>query len=138
MAWKAILAGAMFVLVAGGVAALAKCQPVRFEDLQAAKSDFRAAGFYCVADSADERNCTGFLISREMVSRDSVNSMRKVGEMSPAWKGKAWVTLNPRYLRLESIPDDAATRTWGNIVVFGDPDLMSELDGILAQTVKLF
>jgi hypothetical protein len=138
MNWKAILAGVMLVLVVGGVATLAKRQSVRFEDLNAAKSDFRAAGYYCVADSVDERHCNGFLISRETIARESVNSMRKVGEMGPAWKGKAWVTLNPGCCRLEFTPDDAATRTWGNVVAFGDADLLRELDAILNPAPGLF
>ena len=138
MTWKVILAGSMFVLLAGGVAALGKRQSVRFEGLDAAKADFRAAGFYCVADSVDERNCAGFLISREKISSESVNSMRKVGEMGPAWKGRAWVTLNPRCWRLQLIPDDAATRTWGNVIAFGDADLLRELDEILNSSVSLF
>ena len=131
MTWKTILGGAMIVLVAGSVAALVKRQSVGFEGLDAAKSDLRAAGYYCVADSADGRYCGGFMVTREMVSSDAVNSMRKVGEMGPAWKGKVWVTLNPGYWRLELIPDDAATRTWGNVIAFGDADLLQELDSIL-------
>ena len=63
--------------------------------------------------------------------------MREV--VGPEWKGKVWVTQNPRNYHLQTIPDQADSRVWGEVLAFGDAPLLSEIDDALLESpIQLF
>jgi hypothetical protein len=134
MKWMGWVSG---LVLLGAVVSFPFCtqQPgVTFHHLQQAKARLAAAGFICTVDSAGGKLGSGFLISREAMSWCEVGSLCKTGAMGPQWTGKAWVTTNPANFNLETLPDRAATRAWGDVVAFGDDQFLAEIDAALAES----
>jgi hypothetical protein len=132
--WKGWLAGASILLAMMSLAVITKQSVVTFHHLKDAHARFSAAGFFCTSDRSNGRVGSGFLISRERVSWNEAGTLKKTGNMGPEWKGKVWVTFSPSYWQLETIPNHAGTRSWGDVVAFGDQELLSELDSVLASS----
>ena len=130
------LASGPILLVALMSGAYLVRQPVTaFTQLPDAKARLLAAGFLCTTDSIHGKSGTGFLVSREPVSWGEAGSLCKAGEMGPRWKGKVWVTQSPRNYYLLTIPDDAGTRVWGDVLAFGDANLLSEIEDALVEPI---
>jgi hypothetical protein len=131
--WKLLVAGAALLV---GTASLGYCfkpASVSFRDLDDARTVLESHGFYCIADADDQVSNTGFMVSHESATVDEARGLCKVGKMGAAWKGRVWVTLNPAHFRLETVPDLAGVRMWGDIVAFGDEDLLREIDAALPR-----
>ena len=101
--------------------------PISFTRLQEAKTHLEAAGYHCTTDAINSTG-GGFMVTREAVSHEEVYNLPKVGKMGPAWKERLWVTASPQRFSLEMILDDAASRLWGEIVVFGDGEFLDEVE----------
>jgi hypothetical protein len=138
MNWKSWTMTMGTLLLLAGVAFWSRSQVLSFDHLDDVKSRVHAVGYYCAADVADERVCSGFLISREPVSVDDAGSLCKAGRMGPEWRGRVWVTISPSCWQLQTVPDGAEVRRWGAIIAFGDGELLSEIDRTLDSTPILF
>jgi hypothetical protein len=123
------------LLTLTGYAVYAKPHGVSFQTLPEAKAKLDAAGFPCIADSSDGKLGTGFVVSREVTSWLEAGALCKAGPLGPEWKGKVWVGFNPHYYNLETIPDGAGVRIWGEIIAFGDADFLSQIDDALAGSL---
>lgn len=130
--WRYWLAGgALLVLV--GLVFWVKPHAIAFSGLREAHASFVTAGFYCTSDAYDGQIGSGFVISREKLAWADAVELRKAGSMGPEWKGRVWVTVTPVYWQIEAIPDDAATRTWGEVLAFGDAELLDEIESALTE-----
>src|ERR1051325_7405970 len=130
--WRPWAAGVGVLLLLTGLSFWCKQDAVTFQHLRDAQARLLSAGFHCTSDVQAGRIGTGFLISRDQVGWSDVATLPKSGVMGPRWQGKVWVTTNPDDLQLQTIPDDADTRVWGDVIAFGDAELLDELDHALS------
>ena len=104
-----------------------------FQDLHEARSRLEAAGFHCTADRADGQLVGGFLVSREEASWVDASALCKTGTMGPAWQGKVWVGLHTQSFEQSTHPDDTLLREWGEVVAYGDEELLSAVENAMEQ-----
>lgn len=126
--WKVCAGITAILLLLAGIGICFPHHDVTFERLQEAKSRLASLGFHCTSDCANGQLSCGFLLSRQTTTWSDVCELRKTGAMGPEWRGRVWVTLNPAYWQLESIPDQAGVRVWGAVVAFGDDELLREIE----------
>jgi|ERR1043165_1853403 hypothetical protein len=107
---------------------------ITFHTLLEAKTRLLTLGVHCTSDRANGQLDTGLLVSRSAVTWSEAGSLRKIGRMGPQWKGKVWVTVNPQRWELQTVPDDASVRVWGDIVAFGDAEFLNEIDEALSRS----
>jgi hypothetical protein len=129
MAW---VSGSVLLGVLLGFHFYARQASATFHHMDEVKARLAAAGFICTVDSTNGTSGSGFLISRESVSWSEVGVLCKAGAMGPEWVGKVWVTMNPAHFNLVTLPDQAAMRAWGEVVAFGDDQLLQDIDAALA------
>jgi hypothetical protein len=131
--WRYCVACAASLLILVGYLIWSKAPVIAFSGLRDAHARFISAGFHCTSDAIDGQVGSGFVLSREKLGWADAVELRKSGTMGPEWKGRVWVTVNPGFWQIEAIPDDAATRTWGEIVAFGDAELLEEIESSMAE-----
>jgi hypothetical protein len=103
-------------------------RPIVFSDLQPAKTDLVAAGFFCTSDREDGKVGFGFMITRDHTDWRDIATMQKIGAMESDWQGKVWVTKIGSRFELQSTPERGASRVWGNVLAFGDPAFLDEIE----------
>ena len=130
MRWTGWVIGTLVIFLTGGFFLYPKTE-MPFHNLREAQRYFAAAGYQCTSDCVNGQLGTGFLISRQSVAWSDVSCLCKIGNMGPQWQGKVWVTIHTPNWRLGAIPDDATASTWGELVAYGDQELLSELDNHL-------
>ena len=131
MQWNRWMAGALAALALAGLAHVTRAHELSFANLEEAKARLLSAGFRCTSDNASGKVVTGFLVSKEGLAWNDAAVLCKIGKMGPKWKGKAWVTMSSPAWQLQTVPDEAGLRGWGGVLVFGDQDLLDELDRVL-------
>ncbi|MBI3821789.1 MAG: hypothetical protein HY289_03810 [Planctomycetes bacterium] len=136
MRWKYLIAGGMLVVAMVGLAYFTKPAAMTFDDLLAARQQLESLGLHCTHDCSEGRG--GFMLSKEPATTSDAALLCKVGKMNSSWTGRAWVTLNPAAMRVESIPEGAGVRVWGGVLVYGDDALLREIDQILAARANRF
>ena len=99
-------------------------QHFEFQDLDEAATKAEASGFFVASDRADGVIQNGFVVSPHPITYVDANHLLKTGKMGPAWKDKVWVTTTSGNFSLESISEDVAVHSWGNVIGFGDPQLL--------------
>jgi hypothetical protein len=103
-----------------------------FATIMDAWANIKAEGFHCTSDRADGRVGNGFLVSRDVITSSEACRLYKAGRPGQEWKGKVWLThISTEDWQLPAAPDDANTRSWGNIRAFGDNDLLNEIESAL-------
>jgi hypothetical protein len=125
---------ALVIIGVGVVYNLTWTTEVVFANLSDAKTALRAAGFICTPDCISGDLGSGFVVSRQDMPRSQIYKLLKCGPMSSAWKGKVWAHHNSNVCRLATIPDNAGARQWGEILIFGDPDFLDEVEDALQHT----
>jgi hypothetical protein len=138
MSWKIWLAGGVSLLVLVSVTCYARPQVVAFSRIGDVHTQLVEAGYYCTSDSSSGMVTDGVMISRQPSTREEAASLCKVGPMGPRWQGKVWITVTKPTWSIETIPDEAGVRTWGSIIAFGDPELLRDLDAVLAPKSRSF
>ena len=131
MKFKVLVSCAMVFVAMAGSAVFFKHSGATFERLAEAKARISELGYFCTTDSESGQIGCGFLISRTTIDWSQTGLLRKTGPMGPEWQGKVWVTLNPRFWRLEAVPDQAGVRVWGSVIAFGDEDFLEEIESSL-------
>ncbi len=105
-----------------------------FNNLKEAQISLRSLGYYCISDRRDGIIGNGFLVSCENVDWVEVNSMAKVGQIGEEWRGRIWfAVIDDAEAELLSVPDWPGRRVWGNVVAFGDDQLLDEIDARLTR-----
>jgi hypothetical protein len=136
MNWKVCVSSAAVCVALAASPLFFHHHEVTFRHLPDAKAALAAAGYFCISDSSAGEISTGFLISRQAIAWHEAGSLCKAGPMGRAWQGKVWVTINPACWRLLSIPDQAGTRVWGDVIAFGDDELLREIDTLLSASAS--
>jgi len=131
MKWTLAIVGATVICGLVAVGFYDRESRVAFVNLADAKARLEGTGLYCIPDSAGGKLATGFLLSREPMTWSQVGSLCKIGPMGPAWQGKVWVTFSAPVWQLQTLPEKAGLRVWGNVLAFGDEKLLREIDGRL-------
>jgi hypothetical protein len=129
--WKVCAGAVALMLLTGAVALFTRGPGVNFERIQDAKSKLASLGLYVTTDNANGQLNCGFMLSRTSATWTDACLLRKTGPMGPEWRGRVWVTLNPSVWQLESVPERAGVRVWGNVVAFGDDELLREIEAAL-------
>lgn len=114
---------------------LAPAPAISFDKLSDAWTAVSARGFYCRSDFKDGAVIAGFMVSREPTTWEEANLLFKCGKMSPAWRGKVWITCMHDDL-IYFTPDDAAVRVWGDVCAFGDEKLLNEIEAALRHRCR--
>lgn len=129
--WLALVVATTFV----GVALYVSSGEIRFGSLTSARNAMESSGFYCISDRLDGTvEEGGFVVSRDQLSWEMVNCMRKVGEMNPHWQRMAWVTARGAHLGdLMSCPEGADVRVWGNVYIVGQSAVLDEIERTLRE-----
>jgi hypothetical protein len=104
-------------------------RPLEFANLEDAAAQARAAGFFVTSDRADGNFQGGFLLSTDPVSFADASVLSKTGKMGPQWQNRLWVTSLP--CSWATTPDEAVVKLWGNLVVFGDLELLRRVEAKL-------
>jgi hypothetical protein len=130
--WKWTVIGAAIVAAVVGLGSQTRIGPDRQPDLPEARTRLQAAGFHCISDEPGAGNMAGFLVSRKPATREEAARLCKGGRMTAAWAGKAWVTVTAPHWALADVPEGAGVRAWGNMVAFGDEEVLRQLDELLA------
>ena len=99
-----------------------------FADLRHARQSIEDAGYHCVGDVANGQTLSGFVVSRTPIPWEVANDMRKAGPMGKEWTGRAWITREARLVPTTTTPGDSAPRVWGNVLAFGDQELLDEIE----------
>lgn len=127
-----LLIGAFVTLVL-----LGSClkRAIAFNKLDEARTTLRSLGYFCISDRSDGIIGTGFLVCRKELHWVEACSLSKVGKFGPEWRGRVWfAVIDDNNLELCGIPDWPGSRVWGNVVAFGDADLLDEIEGHLTPT----
>jgi len=98
-----------------------------FRNLEDAATKVRAAGFFVSGDRADGVIENGFVVTPRPIPPMDVNLLLKAGKMGPVWKDKVWVTRIPH----PTVPDDAVPHAWGDVIAFGDSQLLDQIESKL-------
>jgi hypothetical protein len=101
---------------------------LNFANLAEAKATMSNAGCLCLSDREDGVMGSGFLLSREFYPWNKACLLCKIGPMGPEWEGKVWVTSNTPDWKLASLPDNAGVRMWGEVIAFGDEQMLREIE----------
>ncbi len=76
----------------------------------------------------------GFMISKDEATWVQAGDLYKAGPMGPEWKNKVWVMpLSRSETKVYVIPDDAGTRVWGRVFVYGDSAFLNEIEAGLSK-----
>jgi hypothetical protein len=128
MSWKKMMIAAI-VVSAGLVAPFTFKNDIAFRNLNDARAQISAQGYFCMSDRKDGHIENGFAVSREKIDWKDANHLVKVGAMGPEWRGKVWIgVIDDGLTDLYGIPDWTGTRVWGNVVALGDASLLAELE----------
>jgi len=129
--WIALLTVATLVWLGFGGSSAS----LKFNNLEHAKLELEAAGFYCISDRIDGKvEMGGFLVSRDKLSWETVNSICKIGHMGPEWQSLAWVTIaDSAFAELYTVPDGADIRNWGNIYIVGQRAFVDDVEIALRE-----
>jgi hypothetical protein len=107
---------------------------ISFSNLAEAHSQINELGYCCISDRRDGVIENGFAVSREKLAWNDVNHLIKIGPRGPEWHGKIWLgVIEDDLSDLYSIPNWPGTRVWGNIIAFGDAELLDELEAQLSH-----
>lgn len=125
----------MTVLILGLYWIFSAPTPIVFPSVNEASASIAGAGFHCTSDREDGVVSCGFLVTNEESNWKVANNLCKIGKMGPEWKGKVWVTYTNESGVLCIVPDDAATRTWGGVLAYGDARLLDQIEETLRRTM---
>jgi hypothetical protein len=130
MKWSLAILGAVAIAGLSTLGFRARELDMTFVNLAEARSRLADAGYYCTTDRLDGTLATGFLLSREPAQWNEAGALRKIGAMGSQWHGKAWVTFSSPLWQLQTLPENAGLRVWGKVIVFGDENLLREIDDL--------
>jgi hypothetical protein len=126
--WLGLVGLAFFL---GLIAVLMQRRPLDFQNLDEAAAKAKEVGFFVMSDRADGIIEVGFLVTPDPANTTDANNLFKIGKMGPEWNKKVWVTRTSRLSNLVAISDGAVLHYWGNVVAFGDSQMLDELEAKL-------
>jgi hypothetical protein len=106
---------------------------ISFSSITQAHRDVQGLNYNCCSDRADGIVDYGFMVSKDEATWEDASLLCKLGPMREGWKNKVWVAPMRSDGTMPTIPDDAGTRIWGQVFVFGDRAFISELESGLRK-----
>jgi hypothetical protein len=125
------------LIVLGGAAVLAivplharwtdMLHPLR--TVQEAREIALSKGFYCISDEPNGISCRILIVSETPLTWHDAASLRMNAPAHPSWQGAAKIQSS-RGIAAECY-DPTCSVVWGGLFVYGDPEVIRKLTGML-------